>query len=506
MLTEHGDVARLNARLADKRSAARVAAAQRLVEAAEELRVAAVAAERDRGVSWGAIGEALNVTRSTAHGRFADRVEATTEHGISAERALDQEWQQVLTLAESHLTPLVSCIGALDTEGRRKLTENLQATVFEATLPEETRIGAVQMLVTLERGTYAGSLERILREGVGASGAPQHAQPSRAGSQLARGAISPVKLIDVSAPYGNSADHSGSGKRLALMNAAIEAHEALILKHEEIGNDHPGAADMRERIAALMLMRFDDLRDSSDLELAIGHLRSIHETGDQPASSECLELLAAALNRRYKLRDDFADLHDAIELLARVVADKSQSFGNSHPETFRARFALAESIARSGDSELASRQFSELLMDQLRVLSSDHPDVLQTHEAYALALSECGELSRAEQILAEQVAIKTRVRGADHPETIDTRANLLKVMVRRLTETDDTELIARMDLAAWSIIADGLSGDPELQGHFTGRHAVPSPAEINFVSLSAGSLPPGIAEAVPKSFPESSAS
>lgn len=52
MLTEHGNVARLDAQRTDKRSAARVADAQRLVVLAEELLFTAVVAERDRGVSW----------------------------------------------------------------------------------------------------------------------------------------------------------------------------------------------------------------------------------------------------------------------------------------------------------------------------------------------------------------------------------------------------------------------------------------------------------------------
>ena len=470
MLTEHGNVARLDAQRTDKRSAARVADAQRLVVLAEELLFTAVVAERDRGVSWGAIGEALGgVSRSTAHGRFAERLEAV-EHDSSAELALDHEWQRVVALAVGHLSPLISCIGALDASDRRELTENLLAAAMEPTLPDETRLGAAQVLATVEYGAHAKALEGILRRGAGPADEPRPALPQPPHGEPGRGVVPPARLLDVVAPYGKPEGRGGGRERTALMNKAIETFKVVLSKHEGSGNDDQGTGDARERIAALLLMRFDDVGDPYDLEQAIGHLRSVRgATGQPPAGSG--ELLAAALGRRYELRGDFADLADAIELQRGVVADKSRSFGSGHQETFRARFGLAQSIARSGDSARAIQQLNELLIDQLRVLSSDHPDVLRTQAAYAQALSECGEHGRAEQILAQQVVIQTRMRGADNPMTIRVRAQLLTVMVRRLTETEDAELIDRMDLAAWSVIADGLAGDHK--------------------SLSAGGLPRG---------------
>ncbi|GAA1890686.1 hypothetical protein [Streptantibioticus ferralitis] len=60
--------------LRQRESADRVEAAAWLAEFSDQLLLAAVAAERSDGASWSTIGKALGVTRSAAHGRFADAV------------------------------------------------------------------------------------------------------------------------------------------------------------------------------------------------------------------------------------------------------------------------------------------------------------------------------------------------------------------------------------------------------------------------------------------------
>lgn len=57
-----------------RESADRVEAAAALAALSDQLLLAAVAAERSHGASWAVIGKALGVTRSAAHGRFADAI------------------------------------------------------------------------------------------------------------------------------------------------------------------------------------------------------------------------------------------------------------------------------------------------------------------------------------------------------------------------------------------------------------------------------------------------
>ncbi|MET8703332.1 hypothetical protein ABZW10_31400 [Kitasatospora sp. NPDC004723] len=55
-------------------SVARVEAAAELVALSEQVLTAAVAAERANGASWAAVGKALGISRSAAHGRFSGAV------------------------------------------------------------------------------------------------------------------------------------------------------------------------------------------------------------------------------------------------------------------------------------------------------------------------------------------------------------------------------------------------------------------------------------------------
>jgi len=75
--------------------------AQRLVLTANAVLDAAVVAERARGTSWEEIGDALGVTRSTAHGRFRGAVDAfargesDSEAELGARLNLERAWETV---------------------------------------------------------------------------------------------------------------------------------------------------------------------------------------------------------------------------------------------------------------------------------------------------------------------------------------------------------------------------------------------------------------------------
>ncbi len=460
MMTTRGVFAKLSERLTDKRSAWRVAEAQRLLAAAEEALLAAVAAERNRGVSWEAIGEALGITRSTAHGRFADRLEAS-DKGTDAERALHIAWQQVHGLAETHLTPLTHSISELEPEARQHASGNLLAAAMEPSFPIETRITAAQMLATVEHGRHSQAMERLLQEAATQLGSPESVSAPSGDLQIAQEGVSPARLLNLSEWNNPLSAPQGGATRSTLINEAIQGFEALLQKISADGADHPARRRAAERLAALLLIRFDELADPGDLALAIQHLRGAHAARHDFEPSESAELLAIALTRSYEQGQDPADLAEAVALLKDAVDGKRRAYGADHPETFRVRFELAQSLVRSGDPAQASRLFAELLSDQVGALGADHPDMFRTRRAYALSLSESGDHARAEQILAELVASQARVLGADHQDTTATRAHLLKVMARRLKETGDAELIERLDVATWSMITDGLTRNPD---------------------------------------------
>lgn len=418
-----------------------------------------MAADRDRGVSWEAVGDALDITRSAAHSRFADRLE-TIEHDIDAEQSLDVAWRRMRNLASKYLTPLIHGISELEQETRQHTSRNLLAAVMEPSFPAETRISAAQMLAILEHGDYSEALERLLQETTTHLASPQQIPAYRSDLQISGEAVSPSRLLDLSAWHARPSGQRDGEACSALISEAIQGFEARLRKLTADGADQSAPRHVQERLAVLLLIRFDELADPGDLEQAIQHLRAAH-AASSPGSSEPAELLATALSRRYEHSHTPGDLAEAVTLLEEAVSDKGRVYGTDSLETFRVRYELAQSLVRSGDPGRGGQFLSELLRDQLRVLGPDHRDVLRTHDAYAMSLSDSGEHAEAEQILAELVTSQARVAGADHRDTTATRAHLLKVMTRRLTETGDSELIERLNLATWSVLTEGLTANRE---------------------------------------------
>jgi tetratricopeptide (TPR) repeat protein len=458
-LRETGGLAKISRRLADKRSARRVAEAHQLVLASEELLQAAVAAERNRGVSWETIGEALGITRSTAHGRFADRLENGTDE-TDAERELHLAWRRIRTMAEGHLAPLTRGVAELEPGSRQRVREDLLAASMEPSFPVELRIGAAQLLATLEHGEYAEAMERLLQDAVAHSASAElaPAAPIRPGAE--HGAISPLGLLIVDA-CGSTPDRAAEEMRAVLLDYAVEGFSALLDKLAADGADGSARQRNYERLAAALLIRFDRQANPDDIVRAVECLRSARSAGPGSSSPEATELLAAALRRSYRQGGDPDDLAEAVRLRRRVVTDRTRSYGPDHMETLKARFELAQELAIAGDAEPAGKLFDELLTKQLRQLGQDHPDVLRTRSAYARLLSKSGDYLKAEQILADLVAGQTESLGSDHPDTVASRAQLLKVMTARLVDTADAELIENFDLTAWPTLADGLIGRHE---------------------------------------------
>jgi Tetratricopeptide repeat len=489
-LSEGGAFTRLSGRRTDRRSASRVAAAQQAVLAADELLLAAVAAERDRGVSWEAIGDALNITRSTAHGRFADRLEEASARQTDTEHALDLAWQRMLDLAEGHLTPLTHGIAELRPEARQQASRNLMAAVIEPSFPAETRIGAAQMVATMEPGKYSNAIERLLKEAAARSTSPDAAPVFPVDTGTVEDTVTPAWLVNHSA-YDNRAFYElGDESRSELMNAAIQGLETVLEKITADGEDHSAQRLARERLAALLIIRFDERTNIDDLEQAIQNLRSTQADAFDPDAVESAHLLALALGRQYDQYHNPASLAEAVALFNSVVSFKERVYGADHPEAFQARFDLAQLLARSGDPGHASQMLEELRTDQVRVLGADHPDVLQTQGAYALSLSETGNYARAEQLLADLVTRQARVLGAGHHITVTARAQLLKIMAARLTRAADAELIEQVNLEAWSMLAHALTGNRGLPHLSTqGLGELPYSTGLSIAPTAAADLP-----------------
>jgi hypothetical protein len=125
--------------------------AQEMVAAANQLLEAAVIAERANGTSWEVIGEALSVTRSTAHGRVSGSVDSFFEAGEpetardKAGENLDGAWDKIAEQLSRHT--LLSDV--------QQVAEHLSSPPPAAT--ESTEAGTNQV------DAYARALNTLLR-------------------------------------------------------------------------------------------------------------------------------------------------------------------------------------------------------------------------------------------------------------------------------------------------------------------------------------------------------
>ncbi|MEV5282874.1 tetratricopeptide repeat protein [Streptomyces sp. NPDC051994] len=66
-------------------------------------------------------------------------------------------------------------------------------------------------------------------------------------------------------------------------------------------------------------------------------------------------------------------LEQAVRLHERILANRQQELGDSHPDTLASRSNLADAYRASGDSQRAASLDQQTLAHCLRELGEDHP-------------------------------------------------------------------------------------------------------------------------------------
>ncbi|ATZ22018.1 Tetratricopeptide repeat protein [Streptomyces lavendulae subsp. lavendulae] len=125
-----------------------------------------------------------------------------------------------------------------------------------------------------------------------------------------------------------------------------------------------------------------------------------------------LSLLASGLHR------------DALDYWAPFTQQAFKVLGPDHPDTIRARAALAGCYRELGRYQDALTLAEQVLTDCERLLEPDHPGTIRARANLASAYNDLGRyqdaLTLAEQVLTD----RERVLRDDHPDTIRARANL----------------------------------------------------------------------------------
>jgi tetratricopeptide (TPR) repeat protein len=422
--------------------------AHELERRSKEVLSAAVAAERARNASWSAIGNALGITRSSAHGRFGD-------HGIdqdaSAEELLRQAWQDVSDLADKHLTPLAHSIHEVDADVREGTARRLRDVALDTTVSPEARLLAAEFLPAIRGRNPRQELEAALQEILSSS---EHSVD--AGVDFAVGDT----MFQAKYTAGAAADDRAESQHLEQEIAAYRA--ALNAARRQQAD--PSQLTMLERDLALLLVAsFSFTGDVAILDEAIELLNRAREV---PGISECilrsgqadpLGSLAHALFLRYEATGAQADLDESIRLSMEDISLLCRSYGPEHPLALRAMGRLGVQLGQSGKPEAAVDWLRRAVDGLTMAFGPDHPETMASRRNLALFLAQTGKEQRrqAGQLLEEVLSGQIRLLGSQHSQTRETQTALLHNLAGRIDD-GETELLDRFQgIAGLRVIPAG---------------------------------------------------
>lgn len=143
----------------------RVAAAAKLTELAQQTMLSAVAADRADGATWASIGHSLGITRTAAHNRFSEPLQARTDEAqkaadessspVSPEAQLGLDWLAISELAEEQRVRAAAAIMTTDEAAEQLATaieterQPTDATAPMADHPLTARMDALETKVDL---------------------------------------------------------------------------------------------------------------------------------------------------------------------------------------------------------------------------------------------------------------------------------------------------------------------------------------------------------------------
>jgi tetratricopeptide (TPR) repeat protein len=113
------------------------------------------------------------------------------------------------------------------------------------------------------------------------------------------------------------------------------------------------------------------------------------------------------------------------------LLDARRSGGEDHPDTLRARSALAGLYRRAHRFDEAGEQLRLLLDGLRRRHDENHPDVLDAQHRLAFAYRLGDRLAEAEAAYQAVLAGRVRTLGQVHPATVAAREHLAAVRRRR---------------------------------------------------------------------------
>lgn len=189
--------------------------------------------------------------------------------------------------------------------------------------------------------------------------------------------------------------------------AAPLLDEALRLRREQLGKDHPDVAATMKTIAGLM-------KDKGDYEASEKIFREVLDMRRRQFGSEHAEV-AVALNDLSSVYYSEGKLEEAEKFNREGLAIQRKLFGNESKEVAHSLTDLAEVLLQKGDYVEPEPMFREALAIQRKLLGNEDPTVGLTLNNLASLFYQRGDYPAAESMMREVIALDIKIFGEEHP-------------------------------------------------------------------------------------------
>ncbi len=196
--------------------------------------------------------------------------------------------------------------------------------------------------------------------------------------------------------------------------------QALERRRRVLGDDHPDTLESINNMAILSTDKGQDVEaERYGREALEGRRRVLGD--DDPETLESFQNMGYWLKNQGKLSEAEPYFREALQGFRRVL-------GNGHPDTLTSVGCMGSLLEQQGRRDEAERYYREGLEGYRRVLGDYHPHTLIAMSNLASLLYDNGDLVEAEGYWREALEGRRRVLGDDHPATLRLMNNMAYVL------------------------------------------------------------------------------
>ncbi|KAF7336352.1 FabD/lysophospholipase-like protein [Mycena venus] len=238
---------------------------------------------------------------------------------------------------------------------------------------------------------------------------------------------------DFNAQYASTYFHSGKMKEAAELEALV-----LEKRRATLGEDHPDT--------------LQSMRNLGVTYSELGQWKKVKELAHAVLTTHGDLTEGMILD---SIKDELEKLDKAVGLRSLVLQRLSETVGEDHPDTLRAKENLATTYRKMGQWNKAEELLVVLLEKRRETLREDHPDILSAMGSLAVVYYQLGHWNKAEKLQAPVLEKQRETPREDHPDTL-TAMEILAVTYSQMGQWSTAE---ELEVGMFKKQSETLGGD-----------------------------------------------